>query len=379
LGAAAPASVTAVTRGDLADKIARRIRAEGPLSVAAYMAMALHDPVLGYYATRRPIGAGGDFITAPEISQIFGELIGLWCALVWERIGRPNPVILAELGPGSGALAADLLRGAAVLPEFGRAIRLHLVEVNSVLRAEQQRRLAMADPVWLTRVEDLPDGSLLLVANEFLDALPIRQLVRGRRHWAERLVTLDRNGRFAFGDGVENPAFSLLVPKPLRDAAPPGAVFEICPPMLALAAALGMRLKHQPGAALFIDYGRFPSAIGSSLRAVQHHRPVHPLVSPGAVDLSADVDFAALAQAARSVGAEARGPVPQGRFLEDLGALQRLAALSERASPAQRRQLESGVERLLDRKEMGVLLKVLVLTTPGLPAPPGFNHSDWMP
>jgi len=362
----------------LADKIARRIRAEGPLSVAAYMAMALHDPELGYYATRQPIGASGDFVTAPEISQVFGELIGLWCALVWEQIGRPDPVVLAELGPGSGALAADLLRGAAALPEFRRAIRLHFVEVSSILRAEQQRRLAMADPVWLTRVEDLPDGPLLLVANEFLDALPLRQLVRGCRHWAERLVAVDPDGRFTFADGIENPALSLLVPQTLRDAAPPGAVFEICPPALALAAMLGVRLKHRPGAALLIDYGRFPSAIGSSLGAVVRHQPVDALISPGTADLSADVDFAAFAQAARAAGAAVWGPVPQGRFLEELGAVQRLAALSARASPAQRQQLESGVERLLDPRKMGTLFKVLALTTLGLPSPPGFNRSDWM-
>ena len=180
-----------MTQDRLKEKIARRIRAEGPLSVAAYMAMALYDPELGYYATRRPIGAGGDFITAPEISQIFGELIGVWCALTWEGMGRPDPVILAELGPGSGVLAADLLRAADAFPEFRRALRLHLVEISPILRAEQQRRLGITDAVWLTRLEELPEGPLLVVANEFLDALPIRQLVRGPHEWAERMVTLD--------------------------------------------------------------------------------------------------------------------------------------------------------------------------------------------
>ncbi len=362
-----------MTRSTLADKIARRIRTDGPLSVAAYMAMALYDPELGYYATRRPIGAGGDFITAPEISQIFGELIGLWCALLWEEIGQPDPVILAELGPGSGALAADLLRAADAVPGFRRAIRLHLVEVSPVLRPAQQRRLAAADPVWLTRVEDVPTGPLLLVANEFLDALPIRQLVRGRREWAERMVALDREGRFAFIDGPENPALSMLVLRALRDTAPPGAVFEICPPALAQAAVLGARLKRGPGAALFVDYGRFQSVTGSSLRAVFQHQPAGPLESPGAADLSADVDFAAFMDAARAAGAEAHGPVPQGRFLEDLGAARRLAALSARASAAQRQRLESGLERLLDPEQMGTLFKVAALTSPGLPAPTGFT------
>jgi NADH dehydrogenase [ubiquinone] 1 alpha subcomplex assembly factor 7 len=367
-----------VTSRALADKIARRIRAEGPQSVAAYMTMALHDPELGYYMTRRPIGAGGDFITAPEISQIFGELIGIWCALVWQQIGRPDPVILAELGPGSGTLAADLLRAADAVPKFRRAIRLHLVEASPILCVEQQQRLAAAEPVFLKRIDDLPEGPLLLVANEFLDTLPIRQLVRGSRYWAERLVALDREDGFAFVDGPENPALSMLVPGALRDAAPAGAIFEISPPALALAATLGARLKRRAGAAMFFDYGRLDSANGSSLRAVAHHQPAGVLEEPGGADLSADVDFTAFAAAARAAGAAVWGPAPQSHFLKQLGAAQRLAALSARASSAQRRQLEGGLERLLDPEQMGTLFKVLALTSPGLSAPPGFDQLDRM-
>jgi NADH dehydrogenase [ubiquinone] 1 alpha subcomplex assembly factor 7 len=358
----------------LTAKIGHRIRAEGPLTVGAFMALALHDPDLGYYATRRPIGAGGDFVTAPEVSQIFGELIGLWCALMWERIGRPDPVILAELGPGSGVLAVDLLRAAGALPEFRRAIRPYLVEMSPMLRAEQQRRLGAADPVWLARVEDLPDGPLLVVANEFLDALPIRQLVRGQQHWAERMIALDTDGRFAFVDGSDNPALSLLVPEALRQTAPFGAVFEVCPQALALAAAFGARLSRAPGAALFIDYGHFPSATGSSLRGVRRHRPVGALEAPGDVDLSADVDFCAVAVAARAAGAAAHGPVPQGQFLKNLGALQRLAILSARASPEQQARLASGLERLLDLRQMGSMFKALALVAASLPSPPGFDQ-----
>jgi NADH dehydrogenase [ubiquinone] 1 alpha subcomplex assembly factor 7 len=357
-----------VTQNPLADKIARRIRAEGPLSVAAYMAMALHDPDHGYYPNRRPIGADGDFVTAPEISQVFGELIGVWSAVMWERIGRPDPVILAELGPGSGVLISDLLRAAAALPEFRRALRLHLVEASPLFRAEQQRRLESAGPVWLTRAEDLPAGPLLLVANEFLDALPIRQLVRQSRGWSERMVALDREDRLVFADGPESPAISLLVPEALRDIAAPGEVFEICPPALALAASLAARLRRDAGAALFIDYGCFASAPRPTLRALRRHRPVGVLESPGTADLSAHVDFAAVAQAARAAGAETHGPVPQGRFLTDLGAPARLAALSARAMPAQRQRLTSGVERLLDPAQMGALFKVLTLVSPGLTA-----------
>jgi NADH dehydrogenase [ubiquinone] 1 alpha subcomplex assembly factor 7 len=365
-----------MTPNPLADKIAGRIRSEGPLSLAAYMAIALHDPDLGYYATRQPIGAAGDFVTAPEISQVFGELIGLWCALVWEQIGRPDPMILAELGPGSGVLAVDLLRAAAAVPELRRALRLHLVETSPVQRETQRRRLASADPVWLAGFDELPPGPALIVANEFLDALPIRQFVRGHRHWSERMVALDRDDRLVFADGPENPALSLLVPQTLRDSTRPGAVYEFCPAALALSAALGARLEHDPGAALFIDYGYFPSRPGTTLRALSFHRPVDVLASPGSADLSAHVDFAAFAQAARMAGANAHGPVPQCRFLGMLGAGARLDTLLQRATADQRRQLESGVERLLDPAQMGDLFKAVALVSPWLPTPFGFDVAE---
>jgi NADH dehydrogenase [ubiquinone] 1 alpha subcomplex assembly factor 7 len=367
-----------MTGRSLEDKITWIIRAEGPLSVAAFMAMALYDPKRGYYATRQPIGARGDFITAPEISQIFGELIGVWCALIWEQIGRPDPMIVAELGPGSGTLAADLLRAARALPAFRRAMRLHLVEVSPILRAAQQRLLRDADVVWLDRTEDLPDGPLIVVANEFLDALPIRQLVCGRRFWAERMVALDPEDRFVFVDGPETPALSLLVPGELRETSPPGTIFEVCPQALALAATLGSCLGRWPGAALFIDYGRAASAPGASLRAVSDHRPAAPLHAPGCADLSAEVDFKAFAASACASGTAAYGPVPQGRFLQELGAAARLEILAARASPAERERLQSGLLRLVDPAKMGTLFKVMALTSPGLPVPPGFGPDELM-
>ena len=357
---------------EIADKIVRRIRAEGPLTIAAFMAMALHDPEGGYYARRGPIGAAGDFTTAPEISQVFGELIGLWCAEFWERIGRPDPVILAELGPGRGVLMSDLLRAAGTVPEFRRALRICLVEASPVLRAEQERRLRLAQPAWVTRVEELPDGPMLMVANEFLDALPIRQFVRGASGWSERMVAVDPAGRLVFVDGPASLAASLLVPSRLRYCAP-GTIVEICPAALALAGALGSRLARLPGAALFIDYGDFPTASGPTLRALQRHRPVFALTAPGTADLSAHVDFAAFAEAARAAGAEVHGPTSQGRFLTALGAGLRLEALSARATPAQRQSLESGVRRLLDPGEMGDLFKVVALVSPGLASPAGFD------
>ncbi len=357
---------------ELTATIARRIRREGPLSTAVFMAIALHDPEAGYYARHDPLGSAGDFITAPEISQIFGELIGLCCADLWRHIGQPDPVILAELGPGSGALLVDFLHAAATLPGFRRALDLYLVEASPVLRARQQRRLGSLGARFVAGIDALPPGPLLLVANEFIDALPIRQLVHGRAEWAERLVALDQEDRLVFADGPESPAVTLLVPPALR-AQPTGTVVEICPAAAALAAALGERLATQPGAALFVDYGYFPSAPGATLAALRRHRATAVLDDPGNADLSAHVDFAAFATAASAAGAVIHGPVAQGRFLAALGAEARLAALSAGASEAQRAALTSGLERLIDPAQMGNLFKVLALTSPGLPAPAGFD------
>jgi NADH dehydrogenase [ubiquinone] 1 alpha subcomplex assembly factor 7 len=363
-----------VSTPGLAGRIAQHIRSHGPISVAGFMAMALHDREAGYYARRDPLGRAGDFITAPEISQIFGELIGVWCADLWQCMGAPASVILAELGPGRGTLMADLLRATSNVPAFHRALRLYLVEASPLLRAEQQRRLASAEPLFADDVAQLPPGPLLLIANEFLDALPIRQLIRGRSGWAERLVGLDGDGELIFVLGRENPALSLLVAPALREE-PEGTVVEICPAAASLAASVAERLAHSAGAALFIDYGYFPSQPGPTLSALRRHRPVNPLEDPGDADLSAHVDFAALAHAARAGGAAVWGPVPQGRFLAALGAEVRLRLLSERAGAEQRALLESGLRRLIDAGEMGTLFKAMALASPGLPMSAGFAEA----
>jgi NADH dehydrogenase [ubiquinone] 1 alpha subcomplex assembly factor 7 len=359
----------------LGERLDRRIRSEGPLSLAQFMAIALYDPEGGYYARRQPIGRAGDYVTAPEMSQIFGELIGLWCADLWARMGRPDPVVLAELGPGRGVMAEDLLRAAAAVPDFRRALRLYLVEASPLLRAEQERRLGGAAPRWAASVGELPPGPLIVVANEFLDALPVRQLTRGSRGWSERLVGLDAEGRRLFVDGPQSRAASLLVPEPMRETAEPGAVVEVRPAALALAAALGERFAREPGAALFIDYGHRGKAAKATLRAFRRHRAVSPLEAPGDVDLSAAVDFAAFAAVARAAGAAVCGPVTQRRFLLALGIETRLEALAARASPAQRARLEAGVARLVDPEDMGALFEALALASPGL-APDGFNSRD---
>jgi NADH dehydrogenase [ubiquinone] 1 alpha subcomplex assembly factor 7 len=355
----------------LTELFVRHIRAHGPMTVAAYMAMALHDPDYGYYAHRDPLGAAGDFVTAPEISQIFGELIGVWCADLWQRMGSPDPVILAELGPGRGALVADFLRATRRIAGFHQALRLHLVEASPLLRETQRRSLRDIEPVWLSNLDDVPDGPLLLVANEFLDALPTRQLVRGRVHWAERMVAVDASGRLVFANGPENPALNLLIPPGRRDATV-GAIAEICPAAATLAAALTERLVQHTGAALFIDYGYASGAPGDTLTAISAHRGAGFLAQPGEADLSAHVDFAAFAATAREAGATVRGPVTQRAFLQALGAEARLAALMRHADLAQRTALEAGLRRLIDPQEMGTLFKVLALTSPGL-LPAGFG------
>jgi len=356
----------------LARRIAERIRREGPLSIAAFMALALHDPEHGYYACRDPLGRAGDFITAPEISQIFGELIGLWFAEIWRQLGQPDPVILAELGPGRGTLMTDFYRAASSVPGFRRALRLYLVEASPRLQAVQRQSLAAAEPRFVDSLDGLPDGPLLLVGNEFLDALPIRQLVRRSKHWAERLVIVDAAGRLGFADGPETAALDFLLPAKLRDE-PVGTIIELCPTAAALTAALGARLATQPGAALFVDYGYFPSKTGATLAAISGHQPAAVLEAPGEADLSAHVDFAAIAAAARASGAALYGPVTQRRFLRILGAEARLAALLSRASPGQSAALKSGLDRLIDPEQMGTLFKALAVLSPGLPTPAGFE------
>ena len=356
----------------VAEIIARRIRAAGPLTVADFMLEAMQHPRLGYYATRDPLGAAGDFITAPEMSQIFGELIGLWCAEVWARMGGPDPVLLVELGPGRGTLMADALRALAVAPDFRRALRLHLVETSPALRALQARTLATAAPTWHERLDAVPAAPLLLVANEFLDALPIRQFERRGGGWHERRVGLAPDGRaLAFAlDPAPSPSAALIPPR--LSAAPDGSVAEVCPAALGLADELARRLARDGGAALFIDYGQGQSACGDTLQAVRQHR-YHPVLeAPGSADLTAHVDFEAFAGAARAAGARTCGAVTQASFLRALGIELRVRQLVANASAETSAAIRGGVRRLIDAGEMGTLFKVLALTHPDLPMPAGF-------
>jgi NADH dehydrogenase [ubiquinone] 1 alpha subcomplex assembly factor 7 len=363
-----------VTR--LFDLLAQRIRRQGPLSVAEFMEEALGHPELGYYRTRDPLGRQGDFITAPEVSQIFGELIGLWCADAWESCGRPDPVLLVELGPGRGTLMADALRALKVAPAFRAAARLHLVETSPVLREAQARRLGEAEPIWHETIETLPKAPMIAVANEFFDALPVHQLCRTAEGWRERLVDLDASGdRLSFV--VAHGATRAAPPVPQRLAvAPEGSVFEVSPLAMAVARELGRHATEHGGAVLVVDYGYVAGEIGDTLQAVRGHAPHDVLAEPGTADLTAHVDFAGLAAAAREGGARCHGPATQGDFLRALGIGPRLEALLAQATPDQASLLRSGCRRLIDPEEMGRLFKVLAIADPrieglaGLPIAP---------
>jgi len=356
----------------LQSRLIRRIEAEGPLTVAAFMATALYDPAEGYYRAREAIGRGGDFVTAPEVSQVFGELLGLWCAAAWESLGRPRPVRLIELGPGRGTLLADALRALALLPSLAEALQLHLVEISPRLRALQERALAGRAAQWHESLETVPEGPCLILANEFFDALPIRQFERAPEGWRERLVGLAENGRdlaFALSGLVPQ----ALIPEALADA-PLASVFEVSSPALSLAQALGRRVAGGPGAALIVDYGYEAPPLKGTLQAVRGHARQAPLETPGQADLSALVDFRALAAAAETGGARAWGPVGQGLLLERLGLAERVRRLRLRATAAQAADLAAAAERLGAPGQMGTLFKALALTPPASPALAGFGH-----
>ena len=358
---------------ELGRQLLSLIRADGPISIARFMSEALIHPHYGYYMHQDPFGLEGDFITSPEIGQVFGELIGLWCADCWALMDRPAPLKLVELGPGRGTLMADAWRAAGVQPGFQEAAEVHLVEISPALRARQQAKLADAAPgtrvSWHDRFATVPAGPLLVIANEFFDALPIHQYERTREGWRERLVGAapgDEAFRLVLTPDVVEPP--TLIPETLHGA-PLGSVVEVCPAADAVMRDIAERLIAHGGAAVIIDYGRSESGPHETLQAVRGHKGHPVLDEPGAADLCAHVDFAALADAAEATGARAYRPVEQGTFLKALGIDARTAKLTAHADEARRHVIESGTERLTDRAQMGALFKVLVVTNPDLPRP----------
>jgi SAM-dependent MidA family methyltransferase len=348
-------------------KILDLIRAEGPITVSQYMQIALYDPHSGYYTTREPLGvpkeAGGDFVTAPEISQVFGELLGLFFVQAWEDRGHPQSFHLVEFGPGRGTMMADMLRAARLRPAFREAARVMVVETSPALRALQKTTLDGENIVWADRVGDIPDDApLFAVGNEFLDAFPIRQFVRAERGWHERMIAAQGDALvFALSPEL---APAQIIPESLRDAAP-GSVFETSPAAENTVRQIARRVRETGGVALFIDYGPMHSACGDTLQALKAHRFADPLAEPGLADLTAHVDFAALARVARAEGAEIFGPATQGEFLAALGARERAVRLGTE-------EIRS-VNRLLAQDAMGVLFKAVALCAPGNAPPAGFS------
>jgi NADH dehydrogenase [ubiquinone] 1 alpha subcomplex assembly factor 7 len=339
------------------------------------MNAALIEPDYGYYRRNDPLGADGDFTTAPEISQLFGELIGAWLIDCWDRMGRPNPVNLVELGPGRGTLMADALRIGRAMPDWMAAIRFYIVEINPHLRELQASRLGDFKPQWRDNLSGVPEGPVLLVANEFLDAMPIRQLVISDGAWRERLIGWNAEAGFHFVLSQTPSSLGILVPAELS-AQPEGAVFELSPAAIGVTAEIARRIVTWQGAALLIDYGRSRSACGETLQALRKHSMVAPLENPGEADLTAHVDFGACSRVAAEGGATIFGPTTQEKFLTEIGIGERAKRLKSRATPDQGMAIDTALDRLIDPSAMGTLFKVLALTSSGL-IPEGFKSAGF--
>jgi len=359
----------------LETEIRRLIAVAGPMPVAEYMRLCLTHPQYGYYITRDPLGTKGDFTTAPEISQMFGELIGLWMASVWQQMGSPENLRVVELGPGRGTLILDALRAARVVKEFQSAVVLHLVEISPRLTELQQKRLATLDlpMLWHTALTDVPAGPIIIIANEFLDALPIHQAVKRADGWHERVVQIASDGKLAFG-AARDPLlhFERTLPLQLRQS-PQGSIYEWRADALAI--EIGRRVRSE-GAALIIDYGHDRQGLGETLQAVAGHSFAEPLEAPGQADLTAHVDFTAIAQSAEIVGARVHGPVMQQDFLRRLGVDKRAAALKARAPRDKAIEVDRALARLTATgpRGMGELFKVLGIADAKLGSLPGFER-----
>ncbi len=339
------------TLGDLIDM---QLTQDGPMSIATYMTLALTHPRSGYYTGKDPLGGKGDFITAPEISQMFGELIGFFLVNLWQQMSEPKSFTLLELGPGRGTLMQDALRVAAKADGFLDACHLQLFEANPTLKAQQAERLGTYNPYWASEIDAVADDPLLVVANEFFDALPVRQFVKAQDGWHERQVGL-RDGKRAFGLNP-TPIPDSAMPEGVRDA-PPGEIYEVSLAAADVMQKLGRRIATQKGAILAIDYGYETTQTGETLQAVSRHAFVDPLASPGEVDLSAHVDFGALSRVASGLGLRVEKLATQRDFLGGLGIVERATALA-RANPGQMDAIGTALRRLTAPEEMGTLFKV---------------------
>ena len=349
----------------LADLLKSRIAKTGPMAMSDYMAECLLHPQHGYYATRDPFGQAGDFITAPEISQMFGELLGLCLAQAWMDQGQPDTITLAEIGPGRGTLMADALRATKGVPGFRATAHVHFIEASPVLRAKQAELVPNA--TWHDDVTTLPDAPLYLIANEFFDALPIRQFTRDPNGWREHMVGLEGE---TLTLGLSSPAPLDALEHRLDDTNP-GDIVELCPALAGVTAQLGERIAANGGAALIIDYGDWRS-LGDTLQALSKHEKTNPLSNPGEADLTAHVDFEAITQAATP--ATFTRLTTQGVFLERLGITHRAQTLAQQMTGAALDQHIAAHRRLTHPSEMGELFKVIGLHPKGTPPPPGLNN-----
>lgn len=354
----------------LARRIARMIEMQGPIPVGTFMMQALNDPEMGFYSTRESIGADGAFVTAPEISQVFGELLGLWFVACWRNQGSPSAPLLVDLGPGRGTLMADMLRAFRAAPDFLRGLEVAMVEASAKLESVQRERLAdaLASIRWVRRWDEVAtDRPVFVIANEFFDALPVRQFVMTERGWCERMVTSEGDAlKFALA-----PQPIALPCNPGRGVAAPGAVYELCPAATSLAEDIARRVAASRGAAVIIDYGHEGHGYGDTLQAVRRHAYNDVLATPGEADLSAHVDFSALVFMTRRGGAHAYGPISQRSFLRNLGIETRGQHLA-RANPGQAAEIGAAIGRLIDPEAMGELFRVLAIAPADAATPPGF-------
>lgn len=352
---------------NLMEIIRAKIQQSGPISLEEYMGLALMHPEYGYYMTKDPFGAGGDFTTAPEMTQAFGELIGLWCVDIWQSIGRPENFSLVEIGPGRGTLMHDALRAARVKPEFLKGAKVHLVEPSLHLRKRQSELLGAYNPTWIDKVGQLPDLPTITIANEVFDALPIKQFVRLRQGWMERRVGLSPTGSLVFvlQTAPDCPSFDM----------PEESVVEVCPSAGEFASAIARPIVKNRGAALIIDYGD-DEVYGETLQAISHHRAAHPLTAPGVADITAHVNFEPLATAMRKIGCRIHGTKNMGDWLMEVGIRERTEQLVMRADETQSRSLIAALQRLTDQSSasaMGKLFKVIAITDRATPTPSGFH------
>ena len=347
----------------LFDHIRTLIEKSGPMPIARYMELALQHPEYGYYRQGDPLGRGGDFITAPEVSQMFGELIGLWCAEAWKAMGKPAKFALLELGPGRGTLMQDALRATGKIHGFQDAMQLHLFESNKTLLEMQKEKLAAHNPVYIADLDSaLPAMPTLIIANEFFDALPIRQFENTAEGWRERLVAVDGE-ELGFVLSTPDPSFLMLIPQDRREAAA-GTVHEVSIPGLSIIKHLAQHVVKFGGAALIVDYGYASPPGAATLQAVSGHRRADVLERPGEVDLTAHADFGALRQVAQAGGATVFGPAGQGEFLQALGVDVRAMQLKHNAAEDQVRGVDEALRRLTADAEMGSLFKAMAVAAP---------------